>query len=558
MAGRGTKKLTATEGLPRRHTLKDRVFSSALYTGSLKNRTPKRLLFTPADIIAGDSEGADTLFKGIFELEGLANKKPLSEPWMAKGMPLYWHNELHRFNWVRDFSANGSDAARRHVRALVAAWITSFEDYQPYIWDPAILARRLINWMQQSAFLLTSNDGDLNYKFLKSLRKQHQHLARYCRYLAKEPDQFELYLALYLGSACFSDTQEQTPRFEQKLLGEIGKNTLADGCHISRNPTRQLAFLTDLVSLRDSYGHQGRELPEALMLAIDQLTPTLRFFQHGDGSLALFNGGQAAEEGRPDHILLLSKAMGRPPYHLPHGGFERLKAGRSLVLIETGQKGRPRNQQIYAGLGSFEFSHGRDRLIVNCGAHPDEQSPWHKALAASAAHSTLSIGAKNMVFPATVAPNDPDPVPVQTHEEGGNLWFEMDNPGYEPSLGITHTRRLFLTADGTSLKGEDRVQASMTGDTITDFILRFHIHPDVSISKSMGGRSFLMMTKSGSGWQFITSLSDAGLEESIYCSQPGETRTSRQITLKGRLHGAEPLTIKWALHKSGNAANKSD
>jgi uncharacterized heparinase superfamily protein len=50
----------------------------------------------------------------------------------------------------------------------------------------------------------------------------------------------------------------------------------------------------------------------------------------------------------------------------------------------------------------------------------------------------------------------------------------------------------------------------------------------------------------------MTSLSEAELEDSIYCSIPGVNRASKQIVLKGRVHGQEELAIKWALQQKGD------
>jgi len=536
--------------LPVRKSAVDLFFSSSIYKGSLKGRIPKRLLFTPVDIISGDAERADRLFHGNFLLEGLDARLGSEEPWLAKKMPLYWHQELHKFGWLKDFAANGTDSAKRHARSLVSNWIERFDEYLPHIWDADILARRLLNWMQQSDFLLTSNDGDFNYKFIRSIRRQLQHLKRYCRFFVKGEDQFLLYLALYTGSACFKDTQGDARKFKIRLLEEMDKAILPDGCHISRAPDRHLIALTDLINLRESLRRQEKDIPENLVRAIDRLAPAVRFFQHGDGKLALFDGGLIGEDGLADQILALSEAMGRPPLHLPQGGFERIRIGRALVILETGQGGRPKDL-LYHGAGSFEFSHGRDRIVVNCGAHPDKNSPWAKALAATAAHSTLSyqeINANFKPLEKQAGTEDPD---IGVLEDGGNIWIDFINRGYEKPAGLAHTRRLFMDQSGASLRGEDTVKVLTQSDQSHEFIVRFHLHPDLSLSRALNGRQLLLMTPEGVGWQFISSLSELKLEESIYCSQPGEVRKSQQIILRGQIHGSDELSIKWAFHQMG-------
>ncbi len=538
--------------LPPRKTFLDLVFSSDTYAASLRTRTPKRLTTIPVDALAGDSARADAYFQGHFEFMGLDAKLANLEPWFVKDMPLHWHMELHQFNWIRDFSANGTDAAKRHARTLITSWIKHFDTYQTHIWDPEILARRIINWTRQSDFLLTSNDGDFNYKFLKSLRQQFQHLMRYCKYIARKDDQFDLYLALYLSALAFPDTKAQKVKLEVKLLEQIDNTILADGCHYSRNPSRHLTMLADMVGLKQTYIKLQEEVPSQLLGGIDRLAPVVRFFRHGDGSLALFNGALINDETECDQLLAIADAPGRPPHRCPQGGFERLKSGKALLLLETGEGGRQKNPIGHAGIGSFEFSFARERIFVNCGAHPDAVSHWGKALASTAAHTALSIGDTNTAFPLPNKATEEDPVKVNCHVDEGNIWLDFTNPGYASSLNVSHTRRLYLDASGENLRGEDQVSVGDLSHAPMDFTLRFHLHPSLSLSKSMSGRHLLIRSKSGSGWQFMSSLAEISLEESIYCGHVGEQRKSQQIVLRGRLNGNDSLSVKWALTLLGD------
>ncbi|MEH6404124.1 MAG: heparinase II/III family protein [Sneathiella sp.] len=539
--------------LPPRKSFLDYIFSTSSYATSLRARTPRRLITDPVEAMPGDALRADAIFQGHFLLSGVEANLTNIEPWFAADMPLHWHHELHKFDWLRDFSANGSDASVRHARGLVLSWIKHFDTYQPYIWDAPILARRLINWTRQSQFLMTPHEGDFNYKFLRSLREQYSHLGRYNRFVAREDDKFDIALALYLCASCFPDTEKQARKYKKLLLGQIDSTVLADGCHISRSPARHLILLSDLIGLKHTLINLQEEIPSALMGGIDRLAPVVRFFQHGDGSLALFNGSVMASEGAVDHLLAIADAPGRPPHRCPQGGFERLKAGRGLLLLETGEGGRAKSAISHNGIGSLEFSYGRDRIFVNCGAHPDATSHWGKALAATAAHSTLCLTDQNAAFPAPVKNKETDPVKVSTHGEHGNLWLDLTNPGYLTSHGITHTRRLYLEAGGQNLRGEEVVIANEDAGDTTDFEIRFHLHPDLSTSKSMSGRNLFIKTKSGDGWQFVSSLGVLALEEGIYCAEAGKPRKSQQIVLRGRLNGNAPLSIKWSLKMLGDS-----
>ncbi len=76
----------------------------------------------------------------------------------------------------------------------------------------------------------------------------------------------------------------------RRLADELDRQILPDGGHISRNPGTLIDLLIDLLPLRQAFAARNIAPPPALLNAIDRMMPMLRFFRHGDGSFALFNG----------------------------------------------------------------------------------------------------------------------------------------------------------------------------------------------------------------------------------------------------------------------------
>ena len=110
------------------------------------------------------------------------------------------------------------------------------------------------------------------------------------------------------------------------------------------------------------------EPPVELQSAIDRMAPFLRYVRHGDGGLALFNDSNEEIAGEIDAALGLAEAKGKPPMAAPHTGFQRLVAERSLVLVDAAAPSML-DGHAHAGTLSFEMSVGKERLVVNCGAH---------------------------------------------------------------------------------------------------------------------------------------------------------------------------------------------
>ena len=130
-------------------------------------------------------------------------------------------------------------------------------------------------------------------------------------------------------------------------------------------------------------------------------------------------------------------------------------------------------------------------------------------------------------------------------EDGGNIWVDATHDGYRDIFGMTHRRRLYLTADGDNLRGEDILSG---GDRVARFTIRFHLHPDVKASLTADGAGALLQLANGEGWRMRTGGAALVIADSVYLGRAGEVSRTEQIVLSGQLKGGA-TTIKWALSK---------
>ena len=183
--------------------------------------------------------------------------------------------------------------------------------------------------------------------------------------------------------------------------------------------------------------------PAALQDAIERMAPMLRFFRHGDRRLALFNDSLEEDGVLVDLVLTRSETKGRAPSHAPHTGFHRLQAVNSLVLIDTG-KPPPRgfDDHAHAGPLSFELSHERERIIVNCGGYRGPQA----ALAAGRAGERRAFGAGRRRHQLGRDPRrrharpHPDLGRCERAEEDGQQWIAATHDGYRQRFGLIYAR----------------------------------------------------------------------------------------------------------------------
>ena len=125
------------------------------------------------------------------------------------------------------------------------------------------------------------------------------------------------------------------------------------------------------------------------------MAPVLRMFQSGDGGLALFNDSGEGLSGSVDLTLLRANAKARALASAPQAAFSAWPPAQAVLLVDAGVPPPPGlDSHAHAGTLSFEFYHGDQRVIVNCGAQPAD-GDWRLAQRATAAHSTIAVDDTN-------------------------------------------------------------------------------------------------------------------------------------------------------------------
>jgi uncharacterized heparinase superfamily protein len=140
---------------------------------------------------------------------------------------------------------------------------------------------------------------------------------------------------------------------------------------------------------------------------------------------------------------------------------------------------------------------------------------------------------------------------VDRRETDGSIWLDASHEGYRRRFGAIHRRRLFLDASGDDVRGEDALVATAQHKAQgAPLAVRFHLHPDVSVSMAQSGTAALLKTARGQGWRFIASGGRIDIEDSVYFGEGGERRASRQIAINATF-SVPDTRVKWALVRAG-------
>ena len=537
-----------------RPRLANAIFANPPYQWLLGVGPTRAIRGSPTDPIAGDLDTANAMFQGRFIAAGHTLHALNRPPWDAAVAAPTAAAELHGFEWLRDFHAADGPAARKYSRDLLHTWWGRFGRWDALAWRPDVAARRLTAWISHADFLLTGADEAFTARFRGLVSRHARHVFRAARFAPAGDARIAAAAGLAVAGLYFRGGRRWTRRAYDLLGREVERQILADGNHISRNPAALYRSLRALTLLRAHLIAEQKDVPALVQNAIDRMAPMLRFLCHGDGRLALFHGA-AEEDGRTiKSVLALSAIQAKPPASAPYGGFERLAAERTLVLIDSAgsRPPRPFDREARAASLAFEMSVGKQRLVVNCGSYGGHDDAWRTASWATAAHSTLVIGDRN--GEAISGGGRVDGGVLHGEEEEGH-WLEARNESYAGIFGLVHHRRFHLANDGQELIGEDRLSRAPhaappprgrkpASPADVPFALRFHLHPAVQASLVAGGSEILMRLPDGIGWTFAAASASLSLEESIYMGRTGETRRTEQIVVTGHTRGLN-AAVAW-------------
>lgn len=537
--------------------LRSRLRVGPLYRWRFTGRTPERVLIAPPDLRLADSQIAQEIYHGRFPFAGYMVETDTS-PFLTEIASDAWISALHGFRWLRHMRAADTDLAAANARALVNDWITMHgRKIGGVAWDPAITARRVISWLQHSGVVLQGAEFGFYRAFLKALAIQIRYLRAITPEMPDGEERLRARIALAFAALSLPASPTTLRNASKQLSTELDRQILPDGGHISRNPEAVLELLADLLPLRHTYSNQAEAPPEALIGAVERMLPALRFFRHQDGTLARFNGMGATGHDRIAAILHHDDTAGAPLLHAPYSGYERLSMGAATVIADTGAPPAPQvSHDAQAGCLSFEFSSGRNHLVVNCGVDTYGADDFRPLARSTAAHSTatlndtssarfvLSAGFSGIIGAPLL--NGPRNVLCRRLDSKGIQAFVAQHDGYVPRFGLYHERELSLSAGGEMLEGIDRIfrkggeVARPNGrDNVT---VRFHLNPDVTLYQN--SRNEVVIALPGDErWEFTCEELAPEVEESLFFAGFGGPRRARQLVFSYR--ASEHPEIHW-------------
>ena len=332
---------------------------------------------------------------------------------------------------------------------------------------------------------------------------------------------------------------------------ELERQILPDGGHISRNPGVIIEILLDLLPLSQAFTARNVAPPPALINAIDRMMPMLRFFRHGDGTFALFNGMGPTPPDLLATVLAYDDARGTPVANAPYSGYQRIDAGATVVLMDTGGPPPPEvSGDAHAGCLAFEFSSqaaAHRRQLRHAGQRQGELAPG-RARDRGAFHRHLQ---RHLVVPVSRLDRVPPAVRRARSWTGrSNVTVARDTEERRRSCcAPPMTATPSASASSTSASSRCRRTAtsstartsscpptgkSLPEDALDHFAVRFHLHPSIRVNRLTDGHGAVLLLPNKDVWNLDTHEDEVVLEESVYLAGHDGPRRTTQVVIYGR------------------------
>jgi len=522
-----------------------------------------RLIIAPHDLRTADATRAAEIYAGRFVFAGkivtchgrsIFDLEPPSEDWEVA---------LLGFGWLRHLRAADTALTRANARALVDDWISNQSHQRPVARRADVLARRVISLLSQAPLVLGDTDGKFYRRYLRGLSREIRQLRQTMLDMPDGVPRLQVMIALCYAALCLANQARHIKGTSKKLSDELLRQILPDGGHISRNPGALIELLIDLLPLRQTFAARNIPPPQPLLNAIDRMMPMLRFFRHGDGSIALFNGMSGTPSDLLATLLAYDDTHGTPMSGMPHTGFQRLDAGTTTLIMDTGAPPPASvSNEAHAGCLSFELSSGQSRIIINCGMPSTGRDNWRSFARSTAAHSTLTyheasscqfveMSAIKRFLHGSLVTSGPAHVENIREIVANGVLLSTSHDGYVPRFGVVHRRVLLLAHDGSRIDGEDSVspaEGARARGNDGDYALRFHLHPSVKASRLSDARGVMLVLPNRDVWIFEAFDDKVELEDSVFLAGNDGPRRTAQIVIRQDARHAS--SIRWSFVRS--------
>ena len=528
--------------------LREKKFKSSNYNVSLGGIQPHRIYES----------------SNIFLIQDLINHDPIILNSVRKYTTNVWKitnleedkiKKLHNFCWLPALNIK----TEKELGCLILdQWINNFSNYNEKYWTLDVVTMRLIYWISSYEIIFKNSDLIFRSKVINNIVKQTKHLFKNISLVSSGVDKIKSLAALILVGNSFEQYEEYTPYGLKNLEDELGNFVNKDGFVKSKNPEDLFWALYFLVLIKEWLMLSRKQTPAFINIYINSLGICFKFLRFSNGDLPLFNGANHINTEK-FYDFLESRSYKFESMENIFCGYAKIKSKKIELFIDANNPSSMLHSRNYqAGPLSFELASSGIKFICNSGSGKNLGEELSYLSSSTAAHSTVTINdTSSCIFQKNVL----------IRKYFGNSLIEKHNifkqefkndkefiqcivghDGYEKRFKILHERQITLFKSKNHIEGIDSLKCKNLENKNLTFSVRFHIHPDIRITKTMGN-DILLSSNEGEGWIFRSPQIPTKIEKNLYFGNSDNIKESSFILLEGNIEN-ENTNIIWHLEKA--------
>ena len=525
--------------------LREKKFKSSNYNVSLGGIQPHRIYES----------------SNIFLIQDLINHDPIilnsvrkftTNVWKITNLDEDKTKKLHNFCWL---PALNIKTEKELGCLIIDQWINNFSNYNEKYWALDVVTMRLIYWISSYEIIFKNSDLIFRSKVINNIVKQTKHLFKNISLVSSGVDKIRSLAALILVGNSFEQYEEYTQYGLKNLEDELGNFINKDGFVKSKNPEDLFWTLYFLVLIKEWLILSRKQTPAFINIYINSLGICFKFLRFSNGDLPLFNGANHINTEK-FYEFLESRGYEFEGMENIFCGYAKIKSKKIELFMDANNPSSMLHSRNYqAGPLSFELASSGIKFICNSGSGKNLGEELSYLSSSTAAHSTVTINdTSSCIFQKNAL----------IRKYFGNSLIEKHNivkkefkndkefiqcivahDGYEKRL---HERQITLFKLKNHIEGIDSLKCKNLENKNLTFSVRFHIHPDIRITKTMGN-DILLSSNEGEGWIFRSPQIPTKIEKNLYFGNSDNIKESSFILLEGNIEN-ENTNIIWHLEKA--------
>ena len=514
-------------------------FKNPLYHLYLSRNSNKGFVLNPNSLWSGNKKNGNRIMNGFLRYQG--ESFPIKNFWNNSASDS-WKDYLNSFIWIRDLRTIGTNSSRILLRNFIKEWISKNKYYSESSWKDVILSKRIFRLLTNLSFYFDTAEEEFQRYLIDFIYIQIIYL--FSKVESKNNNIFCLKSKI-LATLCIRTLEDKNIKFLKELDFLLNEDLLDDGMYHTRSPSEHFFILCSLIDIRNFLGTAKKEIPKNLNEKIEDMISVLKYFRIADGQLAIFNDHDHIQSKKIDNVIRKGRdKTNKMPYFLNEAGYHRVAKNKLIFIMDCGQ---PNKLNTYAGSLSFEFSHQKNKIVVNCGSPFINNKKWHEAMRSTAAHSTLNLDEVNSsdIFFNKLNNSRKANVWSEKYEENNNIWINSAHSGYKSLFGIIHNRKIHIDPVKLIIRGQDYLVKPKKDYSMTakNFFILFHIHPEIELNVTSSRRKVVLKLKNNVGWEFICSEPILEIGDGIYLGEDKKVQKNNHILIRDNV--IPNKKIKW-------------